>query len=76
MMTRATPRNPSLYFEINCQDCKNCINARYSCSRVGCVGWLVEQEALLEGLGHTFDPVQRRVLLLVVKYIYIWKIGE
>jgi len=28
------------------------INARYSCSRVGCVGWLVEQEALSEGVGH------------------------
>jgi len=26
VMTRATPGNPSLYFEINCQECKNCIN--------------------------------------------------
>jgi hypothetical protein len=52
MMTCAMPDNPSLYFEINCQECKNCINARYSCSTVGCVGWLVEQEALSEGVGH------------------------
>jgi hypothetical protein len=51
-MTCAMPDNPSLYFEINCQECKNCINARYSCSTVGCVGWLVEQEALSEGVGH------------------------
>jgi hypothetical protein len=41
-----------LYFEVNCPECKNCINARYSCSRVGCVGWLVEQGALSEGVGH------------------------
>jgi hypothetical protein len=52
MMNRAMPGNPSLYFKINCQECKNCINARYSCSGVGCVGWLVEQEALSEGVGH------------------------
>jgi hypothetical protein len=52
MMTCAMPDNPSLYFKINCQECKNCINARYSCSTVGCVGWLVEPEALSEGVGH------------------------
>ena len=46
------PGNPSLYFKINCQECKNWINASYSCSRVGFVGWLVEQEALSEGVGH------------------------
>ncbi len=45
------PGNSSLYFEVNGQECKNCINARYSCSRVGCVGWLVEQEALSEAVG-------------------------
>jgi hypothetical protein len=52
MMTQAMPGNSSLYFEVNCPECKNCINARYSCSRVRCVGWLVEQEALSEGVGH------------------------
>jgi hypothetical protein len=41
-----------LYFKINCQECKHCINARYSCSRVGCVGWLVEQKAFSEGVAH------------------------
>jgi len=46
------PGNSSLYFEVNCPECKNCINARYSCSRVGCVGWLVEQEGLSEGVCH------------------------
>jgi hypothetical protein len=46
------PGNSSLYFEVNCPECINYINARYSCSRVGCVRWLVEQEALSEGVGH------------------------
>jgi len=58
MMTCAMPDNPSLYFEINCQECKNCINARYSCSTVGCVGWLVEQEALSEGVGYAWAYIR------------------
>ena len=62
------PGNPSLYFKINCQECKNCINARYSCSTVGCGGWLskkpFQKELAMHGL--TFDPGQRRVLLLVL----------
>jgi hypothetical protein len=52
MMTRAMPGNSSLYFEVNCPECKKCIDARYSFSRVGCVGWLVEQEGLSEGVCH------------------------
>ena len=60
MMTCAMPDNPSLYFEINCQECKNCNNARYSCSTVGCVGWLVEQEALSEVIGHAWAYIWSR----------------
>jgi hypothetical protein len=47
-----------LYFKINCQECKNCINIRYSCSTVGCVGWLVEQEALSEGVGYAWAYIR------------------
>ncbi len=61
-MTQATPGNPSLYFEINCQEWNNCINARYSCSRVGCVGWLVEQEALSVGVGHAQAYIWSRAM--------------
>jgi hypothetical protein len=34
-MTQATPGNPSLCFEINCQECKNCINASTAAAEYG-----------------------------------------